>query len=73
MEEKLFRHLVRNAGVFFVYHRLSQMGWNAQPRTRNTRGRMSLSIVKARGAITPLAENRVIYLLRPEVARDPEN
>jgi pimeloyl-ACP methyl ester carboxylesterase len=34
---------------------------------------MSLSIVKARGAITPLAETRVIYLLRPEVARDPEN
>ena len=34
MEEKLFRHLVRNAGVFFVYHCLSQMGWNATPTTR---------------------------------------
>jgi hypothetical protein len=35
--------------------------------------RMSLSIVKARGAVTPLTETRVIYLLRPEVALDPEN
>jgi pimeloyl-ACP methyl ester carboxylesterase len=34
---------------------------------------MSLSIVKARRAVIPLAETRVNYLLRPEVARDPEN
>ena len=33
---------------------------------------MSLSIVKARRAVIPLAETRVIDLLRPEVARDPE-
>jgi hypothetical protein len=32
------RHLVRNAGVFYVCHRLSQMDWNAQPRTRYARG-----------------------------------
>jgi uncharacterized membrane protein len=32
------RHLVGNAGVFYVCHRLSQMGWNAMPTTRNAKG-----------------------------------
>ncbi len=31
-------HLVGNAGVFYVCHRLSQMGWNAMPTTRNAKG-----------------------------------
>lgn len=33
-ETKLPSHLVRNAGVYYVCHRLSQMGWNATPTTR---------------------------------------
>lgn len=35
---KLTPHLVGNAGVFYVCHRLSQMGWNAMPTTRNAKG-----------------------------------
>ena len=31
-------HLVGNAGVFYVCYRLSQMGWNAMPTTRNAKG-----------------------------------
>ena len=39
MEEKrLPPNLVRNAGVFYVCHRLSQMGWNALPSTRKAKG-----------------------------------
>ena len=38
MEEKLPPHLVRNAGVFYVCHRLSRMGWNALPRVRKAKG-----------------------------------
>jgi hypothetical protein len=34
MEEKLPQRLVRDAGVFYVCHRLSQMGWNATPSMR---------------------------------------
>jgi hypothetical protein len=30
--------LVRNAGVFYVCHRLSQTGWNALPSTRKAKG-----------------------------------
>jgi hypothetical protein len=37
-DEKLLQHLVRNAGIFYVCHRLSQMGWSAQPRTRYAKG-----------------------------------
>jgi hypothetical protein len=37
-EKKLPQHLVRNAGVFYVCHHLSQMGWNALPRTRHAKG-----------------------------------
>lgn len=36
--KKLPPNLVRNAGVFFVCHRLSQIGWNASPTTRNAKG-----------------------------------
>jgi hypothetical protein len=36
--KKLPQHLVRNAGVFYVCHRLSQMGWNATPTTRYSSG-----------------------------------
>ena len=32
--KKLPQRLVRNAGVFYVCHCLSQMGWNATPMTR---------------------------------------
>ena len=32
-EKKLPPNLVRNAGVFYVCHRLSQMGWNARELT----------------------------------------
>ena len=39
MEEKgLPPDLVRNAGVFYVCHRLSQMGWNALPSTHKAKG-----------------------------------
>ncbi len=39
MEEmKLPPRLVRNAGVFYVCHRLSQMGWNTSPTIRNAKG-----------------------------------
>ncbi len=37
-EQKLPPNLVRNAGVFYACHRLSQMGWNATPTTRNAKG-----------------------------------
>ena len=37
--KKLPQRLVRNAGVFYVCHRLSQMVWNAAPTTRYDRGR----------------------------------
>ena len=37
-DKKLPQHLVRNAGVFYVCHRLSQMGWNATPTTRYSSG-----------------------------------
>jgi hypothetical protein len=37
--KKLPQRLARNAGVFYVCHRLSQMGWNATPTTRYARGR----------------------------------
>ena len=37
-EKKLPPHLVRNAGVFYVCHRLSRMGWNAMPTTRKAKG-----------------------------------
>lgn len=36
--KKLPQRLVRNAGVFYVCHRLSQMGWNASPTTHYARG-----------------------------------
>ncbi len=35
---KLPPHLVGNAGVFYVCYRLSQMGWNTMPTTRNAKG-----------------------------------
>ena len=35
---KLPPRLVRNAGVFYVCHRLSQMGWNATPTTGYSSG-----------------------------------
>jgi hypothetical protein len=39
MENKtLPQRLVRNAGVFYVCHRLSQLGWNATPTTRYSSG-----------------------------------
>jgi hypothetical protein len=37
-KKKLPPHLVRNAGVFYVCHRLSQRGWNAIPRMRYAKG-----------------------------------
>jgi hypothetical protein len=37
-QKKLPPHFVRNAGVFYVCHRLSQMGWNAIPTMRYARG-----------------------------------
>jgi hypothetical protein len=37
-DEKLPPRLVRNAGVFYVCHRLSRMGWNATPTMRYSRG-----------------------------------
>lgn len=41
MNEKKLRlppQIVGNAGLFFVCHRLSQLGWNAMPTSRNARG-----------------------------------
>ncbi len=35
---KLPQRLVRNVGVFYVCHRLSQRGWNATPTMRYSRG-----------------------------------
>jgi hypothetical protein len=37
--KKLPQHFVRNAGVFYVCHRLYSMVWNATPTTRYARGR----------------------------------
>jgi hypothetical protein len=37
-EKKLPSHLVRNAGVYYVCHRLSQMGWNSTPTARYAKG-----------------------------------
>lgn len=36
--KRLPPNLVRNTGVFYVCHRLSQMGWNATPTTRYAKG-----------------------------------
>jgi hypothetical protein len=36
--KKLPPQIVGNAGLFFVCHRLSQLGWNAMPTSRNARG-----------------------------------
>jgi hypothetical protein len=36
--KKLPQRLVRNAGVFYVCHRLSQTGWNATHTTRYSSG-----------------------------------
>ena len=38
MNKKLPQRLVRNAGVFYVCHRLSQMGWDAAPTARYAKG-----------------------------------
>ena len=38
MNKKLPQRLVRNAGVFYVCHRLSQMGWDAAPTTHYAKG-----------------------------------
>ena len=38
MDKKLPQRLVRNAGVFYACHRLSQMGWDARPRMRYAKG-----------------------------------
>jgi hypothetical protein len=37
-EKKLPQRLVHDAGVFYVCHRLSQMGWYAQPSMRYAKG-----------------------------------
>jgi hypothetical protein len=36
--KKLPQRLVRNAGVFYVCHRLSRKGWDATPATRYSSG-----------------------------------
>jgi hypothetical protein len=36
--KKLPQRLVRNAGVFYVCHRLSRMGWDATPTIRYAKG-----------------------------------
>jgi hypothetical protein len=36
--KKLPQRLVRNAGVFYICHRLSQMGWDAMPTMRYSSG-----------------------------------
>jgi hypothetical protein len=37
-EKRLPSNLVGNAGVLFVCHRLSKMGWSALPTTRKAKG-----------------------------------
>lgn len=37
-KRKLPPQIVGNAGLFLVCHRLSQLGWNAMPTSRNARG-----------------------------------
>jgi hypothetical protein len=37
-EKKLRSHLVRNAGVLHVCHRLSKIDWFAMPTTRYAKG-----------------------------------
>ena len=32
------KQIVGNAGLFYVCHRLSALGWNAMPTSRNARG-----------------------------------
>jgi hypothetical protein len=54
--KKLPQHLVRNAGVFYVCHRLYRWSGMRRPRRATPGGGMSLSIVKARRADMPLAE-----------------
>ena len=36
--EKLPPQIVGNAGLFYVCHKLSALGWNAMPTSRNARG-----------------------------------
>jgi hypothetical protein len=38
MQEKLPLQIVGNAGLFYVCHKLSTLGWNAMPTSRNARG-----------------------------------
>ncbi len=38
MGKKLPQRFVRNAGVFYVCHRLSQRGWDATPKMRYAKG-----------------------------------
>ena len=71
-EKKLSPHLVRNAGVFYVCHRLSRMGWNALPRMRKAKGpnividsehderswRLKVRKVRHRTATTPTRTSR---------------
>jgi hypothetical protein len=51
--KKLPQRLVRNAGVFYVCYRYTR--WSGMRRA-TPGGGMSLSIVKARRAVMPLAE-----------------
>jgi hypothetical protein len=37
-KRKLPRQIVGNAGLFYVCHKLSALGWNAMPTSRNARG-----------------------------------
>jgi integrase len=58
---KLPQRLVRNAGVFYVCHHLSQMGWNATPSTRYSSGpNVVIDIVFATAKGTPLDAQNVV-------------
>lgn len=65
MEEKrLPPNLVRNAGVLFVCHRLSKMGWSALPTAREARG--SNVVIDSEDGVCTLR-----LKVRPLSKRDP--
>jgi hypothetical protein len=50
--KKLPQNLVHNAGVFYVCHRLSQMGWNATPTKTRCLGPSIVVVTRGASAWT---------------------
>lgn len=71
---KLPPQIVGNAGLFFVCHRLSQLGWNAMPTSRNARG-VDVMCFSLDGKRTLLLQVKSLSRRKPPVplGKDVEN